>query len=138
MNYKNILSVCLLIVIVGVLSLLQQRPWQVLGNISAGEAMVGTTTPALANNTVLCASGGVIGSVDVVGAGTGALWLYDATTTNINLRLGNKSSTTIHKYQLPIGYATSTRALNMEFTTGLIVTYTTGVASTTITYRCGS
>ena len=141
MNYKNILALTLLIAVVGVFSLLQTRPWQVLGNVSPNEVLSGTTTPQVANRTSLCgttAMTGTLGSVIVVGVGTGSLKLYDATTTNINLRSGNIATSTIHLFDLPVGYGTSTIPFNREFKRGLIVEYGTGAASTTITYRCGS
>jgi hypothetical protein len=124
MNYKNILSITLLIAVVGVFSLLQTRPWQVLGNVGPNEVLSGTTTPLVANRTSLCgttAMTGTLGSVIVVGVGT-----------------GNMATSTIHLFDLPVGYGTSTIPLNREFKRGLIVEYGTGAASTTITYRCGS
>ena len=143
--YKEIAFVVTLFLVCLTLTILIQKPWQVIGNVSPPDVLESTTTPQLVSGTNLCPAGlaasstvGTLGSVHVLGYGTGELKIYDATTTNINLRSGNLSTSTIHLVDYPKGFGTTTNAFNLRFKRGLLIEYTTGVATTTITYRCGS
>lgn len=77
---------------------------------------------------------GTLGSVVVTGTNTGYLTLYDATTSNVNLRAG--ATTTLRVITtLPSNMATSTYTYDADFYYGLVSEWTGNVATTTITYR---
>lgn len=133
MNYKNILAVTLLVAVVGVFSLLQQRPWEALAGTFMGQGMTSTSTTYLANNTVLCSNGGVLGSIVGHGAHSGYLWVIDASSTTHT----NFSTTSALIAEMPTGYASTSVEYGVQANRGLIVNYT-GTGSTTITYRCGA
>ena len=144
LDYKTILALAVFVAVLGVLGVLWQQPWKVEANISPGEALLSTTTPTVADATNLCPQGnnaassttGTLGSVHITGYGAGELFIYDATTTNNNLRVSAATSSLLLAHYPYSG--TTTNAFNSSFTRGLLVDYTTGVGTSTITYRCGS
>ena len=109
-----------------------------LGNVSVGNQLQSTTTPQVADQTVLCTGTGVLGSVHALKNGTGELGIFDATTTNVTKRTGNLATSSIILAWYPAGFGTTTNAFNLEFKRGLLIDYTTGVATSTISYRCES
>lgn len=80
---------------------------------------------------------GALGSVIITGASTGVMNFYDATTTNINLRTGQKATSTILIASLPASLVAGTYIFDAEFTDGLTydVFAAGALATTTITYR---
>jgi hypothetical protein len=132
MNYRNILAVTLLVVVVGVFSLLQSKPWQVIAGTGATEGMTSTSTTYLADNTVLCNGQGVLGSIIGHGAHSGYLWVVDATSTTHT----DFATTSALLAEMPTGYASTTVEYGVQAKRGLVVDYT-GTGTTTITYRCG-
>lgn len=129
----------------GALVVLWQKPWQALGNIAPGNAMQSTTTPTVADRTNLCppyafasasSTTGTLASVNITGYGAGELMIIDATTSNATLRAVAATSSLILAHFPVTG--TSSSPFNAEFTRGLFVDYTSGVGTSTITYRCGS
>lgn len=85
---------------------------------------------------VLDSSNGSLGSVVITTTGTGSLTLYDATTTNINLRTGGTATSTITLANFQITTTAGTYTFDRVFFNGLIAVWTgTNAASTTITYR---
>lgn len=108
-------------------------------SVAFGNDYQATTTDATwttAIPKVLDASNGSLGSVVITTVGTGSLTLYDATTTNINLRTGNTATSTITLANFAITTSLGTYTFDRSFFNGLIVVWTgTNNASTTITYR---
>lgn len=137
MNYKNILATALLVCVVGVFSLLQTKPWKVYGDVNPSEATLSTSTPFLANNTVLCSGPGVLDSIVNVGVRTGQFWVVNASSTTHT----HFATTTALLAILDAGFGTTTGAIkygtdsNGVGSRGLVVSYT-GTGTTTITYRC--
>lgn len=125
------------------LIILMQRPWQTYGSVEVGSQTQSTTTPQLATRTNLCpapsgsasTTTGVLDAVHALGPSTGYMLIMDATTTNINLRTGNRATTTLILAWYPVGFGTTTNQFGVEFKNGLLVDYT-GTATTTISYRC--
>ena len=145
-NYKlsfilgAILATALLIVgfVWGNLSSIQQA----FGSVSVTDEYLSTTTPQVADLAVLCGgttrSSGSVGNVNFLSYGTGNLLLLDATTTDITLRTGNVATSSLIIAWFPGGTGTSSPQFDAVFKYGLLVDYSTGVATTTIAYRCGS
>lgn len=117
-----------------------------LGAVDAGgNAYQSTTTPTVADRTNLCPAGfnassttGMLGTVNAFSGGTGELMILDATTSDVTLRTGNMSTTTLILAHYQTGFGTTTQTFDVAFSRGLFIDYTSGVASTSISYRCGS
>jgi len=144
MRYKNILLVALLVFIfITIFFLIQQEPRVATGNVDPFSVLDSTTTPQVADLANLCSDttgrpiSGVFGSVHVLTSGTGSMVFYDATTTNVNLRTGNRATSTLILAEYREGFATTSNAFNSRFNHGLLIDYSAGVATSTITYRCG-
>ena len=79
---------------------------------------------------------GSLGSVVITGANTGTINLYNATTTNVDLRTGNVATSSILIASFPASTAAGTYVFDAQFTTGLIYSVVGGnVPTTTITWR---
>lgn len=95
-----------------------------------------TTFAASAPNERLIKTGsGSLGSVVITGKNTGLMTLYNATTSNVNLRTGNKATSTIMLVDYPTNAPEGNYVFDIQFTDGLLLVTTTGVATSTITYR---
>lgn len=139
LDYKTILAIAVLLAIVGIFSIIWQKPWQAGASVQVSNGYLSTTTPntgLVANGGLLCTGPSVLGSVIVMGVGTNVI-LVDGTTTDVTKRTGNLATTTIVKAWLPNNATTSTYTYDLTVDTGLTVgTAGTGAATTTITYRC--
>lgn len=132
-NYKSILAVAFLVVIIGAVSTLLQRPDQAQGSVNVGNAYYSTTTTtAFLNHTVLRRGTGSLGSVIITGTGPGIVTIYDATTSDPTLRT-RTATTTLASFQTTATPGTYT--FDSTYNDGLLVDFTAGVGSTTITYR---
>lgn len=79
---------------------------------------------------------GSFGSIVITGANTGIVNIYNATTTNINLRTGNKATSTILIASIPASTAAGTYVFDASYTDGLYIDLVSGsMPTTTITYR---
>jgi len=143
--YKNFLmgvGIVLSVGLFGLLAVLWQSPGFVAGSVAVGNQYQATTTPAVADATNLCparvgnasSTTGVLGSVNITGYGSGGLMILDATTTDNNLRVSAATSSLILAHFPVTG--TSTNHFDIEFKRGLLIDYTTGVGTSTISYRC--
>ena len=134
MNYKNILALTLLVVVVGVFTLLQTRPWEVYGSVDtdAGGYNATTTNAAMGSGVrVLRNTPGMLGSVVVTLTSNAPLRIYDATTTGAYVY--NASSTIADFKTTPAG----TYTFDVTAKRGIVIetTSTVGVASTTVTWK---
>lgn len=127
------------------LFILMQKPWQVSGSVAVSNGYESTTTPQVADLLNLCpqrnnaasSTTGILGSVNVLTNGNGGyLAIFDATTSNATLRDTATSSLNILAW-FPVNATSSSYHFDVKFNKGLLVDYTTGVATTTISYRCG-
>jgi hypothetical protein len=91
----------------------------------------------MSTGTVIRTGSGTLGSIIITKTGLagGAFSLYNATTTNVNLRKGATASTTILLATWPTDLAAGTYTFDITFGTGLMVDWTGTVGSTTITWR---
>lgn len=144
---KQILSIAILVVAVGIVGFMWQKPWQAGASVEVGNQYNSTTTPSVADETNLCralagsvsSTTGVLGSVNVLLTGAGTLTIYDATTTNANLRSAEQATSTLRLADFPASATVGSYHFDVGFKRGLLVDYTTtgtGPASTTISYRC--
>ena len=143
-DYKIVLSVALLLAVIGVLGIVWQQPWRAGASVAVGNQYQSTTTPQVADRTNLCPSPvgngrassttGVLGSVNILTAGTDAFTIYDATTTNANLRAEQATSSLILANF--VATAVGSYHFDIEFRRGLLVDFGTNVSTSTISYRC--
>ena len=118
---------------------LHQQPVP-LGSVQTGSEYHATTTyPAMPAFNYLKTEGGTLGSLVVTKASTATSmnYLYDATTTNANLRAVSMATTSITLLAWPNNLAAGTYTLDEVFFNGLILENSAGaiIASSTITYR---
>ena len=147
MNQKVLWGLGICFVLVGVLLgryLLpkQEKPSPFRGvNVTNEYQATTTAASTVYGNTItgdnLVKTGlGAFGSVVITGATAGVVNVYDATTTNVLLRTGNKATSTILIVSLPASLAAGTYTFDHEFTDGLYVDLVAGtMPTTTITYR---
>lgn len=115
----------------------------VFGGVTQGNEYNATSTAAnslLGGQTlsinVLKTGQGSLGSVVITGADTGVLNFYNATTTNVNLRTGQKATTTILIASFPASTAAGTYVFDAVFTDGLLYSLFSGsMPTTTVMWR---
>lgn len=114
-----------------------------LGSVAVTNEYFATSTAAngghgatITGTQLIRTGGGALGSVIITGAAAGAINIYDATTTNILNRTGNKATSTILIASFPPSTVAGTYTFDTWFTTGLLVELYGGtMPTTTITYR---
>lgn len=142
------LAALLMAFLVITIGLLLEKPQSAQGSVAVSNEynatstspsfpLIGTSTPSV---QVLKGGQGTFGSVIVTGAGAagGNMDFYDATTTNVNLRASNLSTTSIRLASLPNNIAVGTYTYDIATSYGLtfVFTGTAGTqATTTITLR---
>lgn len=80
---------------------------------------------------------GSLSSISVTGPTlTGRIDIYDATTSDVNLRTGNPATSTLLLFSLPAGTATSSwTGLDLIYKVGLLIDVQGTMPTTTITFR---
>lgn len=79
---------------------------------------------------------GALGSVVITGANTGVMNFYDATTTDVNMRTGNRATSTILIASIPASAPANTYVFDATVNNGLLLDLPSGnMPTTTITYR---
>lgn len=108
-----------------------------LGSVEVGSSYMATTTFAGNPNTVrtLKTGYGTVGSVVITGDNTGFITLYNATTSNINLRTGAAPTSSIIIADFPASSPEGTYTLDVDFSTGLLIVTSGLPATSTVTWR---
>ena len=130
----------LVVLVLGALGLFWQKPWQTIGSVPTSESYIATSTKnfngtAMASINVLKATDGQLGKVVITGAGAGQINLWNATTSNVNLRTGNKASSTILLATIPVSAAAQEFEFDAQFTDGLLYELIGTAPTSTITYK---
>lgn len=113
-----------------------QQPNSSLGNVVVTGTCNGTTTTAAIGRLAVLATGsGNLCSVLLTGSAAQTLTLYDATTTNINLRTGRKATSSITLASFGISPTVGNYPFNVNFFDGLILDTSGAYATATVTYR---
>ncbi len=142
MNTQRIVRIIMFGIIIAMIFLTAmivfQQPKVVNGSVAFGNDYQATTTDATWVTTspkLLWSRNGSLGSVIIQTVGTGALTLYDATTTDNTLRASTATSTiTLANWQITTSLGTYT--FDVAFKNGLTAVWVgTNNATTTITYR---
>lgn len=113
------------------------RPTTSFGSVSRGSEYHATTTRSnlFQNDIVIDPTSGIFGSVVITGAAAGVIELYDATTSNVNLRTGNTASSTILLASFPASAATGTYTFDQTYNNGLLIHVVGTMPTTTVTWR---
>lgn len=141
LNYKNILAVAFLLIAVTLAMLVIQNPRGALGSVYIGNEYLATSTSATSvygaftASRVIVSGPSAFGSVIITGANTGTLNFYNATTSNVDLRTGNKATSTILIASFPASTAAGTYTFDVQVTDGLFIDILGLAATSTITYR---
>lgn len=108
-----------------------------LGSVEVGSEYNATTTYAAHTQPIrlLKTGQGSINSVVITGENTGRILIYNATTSNANLRTGGKASSSITIADFPASTAEGTYTLDATFTDGLLIVTSGNEATSTITWR---
>lgn len=132
-----IIASTILLVIAVVIAVIATVPKARVGGTSIGSEYTGTTTQVniFGANTLLVDGPGTFGGVILTGAAAGVMTFVDATTTNINLRTGNKATSTITIATFPASTAAGQYLFDVNFSTGLLVSVSGTMPTSTITYR---
>lgn len=119
----------------GVWFMVNNQP--VLAGVSVGSEYNATTTFAahpLAER-VLKTGSGTLGSVVITGDNTGLISFYNATTSNINARIGNTATATILIADFPASSPEGTYTFDTNFNHGLLMVTSGTEATSTVTWR---
>lgn len=114
-----------------------------LGSVAVSNEYIATSSAAssvygatVSSSRIIKTGPGALGQVTITGANTGVVNFYNATTTNVNLRTGQKATSTILIASLPASLAAGTYVFDAQFTDGLFIDVVSGNApTTTILYR---
>lgn len=106
-----------------------------LGSVMPGGEYHSTTTrtfngTAIANLQVLKSEPGTLGSIIITGKNTGVITLYDATSTVTNTAWATSTLATF-----PTNAPEGTYTFDVPFYKGLLIEYSSALATSTITYR---
>lgn len=99
-----------------------------------------TLTTRVINESNGCATSsaacpGTLGSVVVLGAAAGAVEIYDATTTDVNLRTGNIATSSLPVFSITASAAAGEYPCDCVFFKGILVTTGATAPTSTITWR---
>lgn len=147
LNYKNIIAAAFLLIAVTLAMLVLQQPRNALGSVQVGNQYQSTTTPQVADLANICpapyrvgmasSTTGVLGSVNVLDANSGAFTIYDATTTDNTKRVSIATSSLILA-EFPGSPTEGSYHFDIEFKRGLLIDYANAatMSTTTVSYRC--
>ena len=111
-----------------------------IGSVSQGSAYLATTTGAFVASagldlTVLKSGWGVLGSVTITSAAVGQINIYDATTSDVNLRSSLFSTTSIQRVNIPASLVAGTYVFDIIMPNGILLEITGTAPTSTISYR---
>lgn len=140
MNLKIVLAVIVIAVIGGGIFLGKDNGAQ--GSVTQGNEYVATSTAdstiygAFTGDQLLKTGHGSLGSVVITGANTGIVNFYNATTSSVLDRTGNKATSSILMVSMPASLVAGTYTFDVAFTDGLLVELESGLMpTTTVTFR---
>ncbi len=115
---------------------LTASPFNAHGSVAQSNEYQATTTFALSTSVRTLKTGfGSLAQVTITGDNTGLITIYNATTSDINARTGNKATSTLVIADFPASTPEGTYTFDAQFTDGLLVVTSGAPATSTITYR---
>ena len=107
-----------------------------VGSVQQGGEYHSTYTPTAGTAAQLIKSTpGTLGSIVVTGAGAGYLNIYNATTTNANLRAITATTSLPVLAEAPAGLAAGTYTFDIIAADGMLAVFTGAIGTSTITWR---
>lgn len=104
--------------------------------VQGNDYMATTTFAASLPVTVNIKPGrGSLNSVNIMGKNTGLMTFYDATTSDVTKRTGQKATSTIQIADFPSNAPEGTYTFDASFGTGLLMVVSGAVPTTTVTWR---
>jgi len=142
-NLKIVGAILAMIVTGFVFAFILNNPAQVaLGSTIQGSDYQATTTASsniygsFTASRAIKSGPGSFGTVVITGANTGNINFYDATTTDVTLRTGNRSTSSILIASLPASLAANDYTFDVQLSQGLYLELVAGnMPTTTITFR---
>ena len=115
------------------------NPETAVGSVAAGNDYQATTTSAAGAGTTairtLKTGVSTLGSVVITGDNTGTLTVYNATTSDVTKRTGNKATSSIIIADFPGSAPEGTYTFDAEFTDGLLLVTSGSAPTSTVTWR---
>jgi len=120
-----------------------QGGFDVKGSVEETNEYMATSTAAstiygatITGDTLIRTGTGSLAQITITGAASGIFNIYNATTTNVDLRTGNKATSTILIVSFPSSVATGTYTFDAQYTDGLYLDLVSGnMPTSTILYR---
>ena len=140
MEKINTILLTALVLLVGLLVFTNSDSASPLGSVSVSNEYHATTTGDTATSggmldtTTIKTAAGTIGSVVITGTNNGTLQLYDATTSDNNLRASAATSSLI-LVTIPVDSATGTYTYDVEAIRGIMLVTEGSAPTSTITWR---
>lgn len=132
---KSSIAVLLLALIIGAYAVYVSSE-RALGSVSDTNEYNATTTFALSTAVRTLKTGtGSLAQVTITGDNTGLITIYNATTSDVNARTGNKATSTLVIADFPASTPEGTYTFDARFTDGLLVVTSGAPATSTITWR---
>lgn len=142
LNALNLSFAVVALIAIGISAALLWQASPALGSVSVTDEYMATSTAAntvyggFTTGRVIRTGQGTLGSFVITGANTGIVNFYNATTSNVNLRTGQKASSTILIASFPASAAANTYTIDALYTDGLLMVLEAGIMPTsTVTYR---
>ena len=134
---KIIIALIITVIITASVVILVGKKDAPLGSVSRSSEYHATTTSSVRfqPETLLLTGNGTLGSVVITGAAAGVMNLYDATTSNIDLRTNNLATTSIYVASFPASAAAGTYTFDRILIRGLYVSIIGTMPTSTITWR---
>lgn len=112
------------------------NPFYTRASVPVTNEYFSTTTYALSvAERTLRTGQGSLAQVTITGDNTGLITFYNATTSNVNLRTGQKATSTITIADFPASTPEGTYTFDAQYTDGLLVVTSGAPATSTITWR---
>ena len=120
-----------------------KAPARPFGSVTQGNEYNATSTAAsviygatVTDDKLIKTGAGSLAQITITGANTGVVNFYDATTSNVLLRTGQKATSTILITSLPASLVAGTYTFDAAYGFGLLLELEAGLMpTTTITYR---
>ena len=114
--------------------IMDNPPEEMLGGVTAPYEYA-YTPPTGTAAQLLKTSFGILGSVVITGAGAGSLDLYNATTTNANLRAIAATSSLPVIASFPASTAVGNYDFDVAFNDGLLAVFSGAIGTSTLTFN---
>jgi hypothetical protein len=133
---KKYITPAIVIILTAILVTMVFKADTSMGSVQEGQEYQATTTNAASTAIRTIKTGqGALGSLVITGDNTGTITFYNATTSDVTKRTGQKATSSITIADFPASSPEGTYTFDASFADGLLVVTTGAPATSTITYR---